>query len=209
MVFIAPAVLLAGFLYRPYIGDFTDAVEFGEEVAAGPTRWLLSEVLIAIGLVLLILAVFAIRLYLRDAGEDRWSFPAVPLVTVGAGVFIFVLGFAGLGGWTVAELGGGAAEVAEFFDESVFGDVAFLLGGVIFSVGLLSLAVAVKVSGTLADWAARVVVIAIVINVIAGFIPTGWALYIIGVTVVAALWPIAYQMWRDASATPTPGGAVT
>ena len=112
VVFVAPAVILAGFLYQPYISDFTDVAEFGETVAAGPNRWLLSRVVLATGLVLLILAVFAIRLYLHEAGEDQWSFPAVPLVTVGASVFIFVLGFRGLAGWTIAERGGGAAGIA-------------------------------------------------------------------------------------------------
>ena len=207
VVFVAPAVILAGFLYQPYISDFTDVAEFGETVAAGPNRWLLSRVVLATGLVLLILAVFAIRLYLHEAGEDQWSFPAVPLVTVGASVFIFVLGFRGLAGWTIAERGGGAAGIAEFFDKSTFADAAFPIGGVIFSLGLLSLAVAVKASGTLADSAARVVVIAIVINVIAGFIPMGWAIYITGFVGFAVFWPIAYQMWQDASATPTPNGS--
>ncbi len=205
VVFIAPVVVLVGFLYQPYISDFTDSVEFGEEVAAGPTRWLWSQTVLALSVVLTILAVFSIRIYLRDAGEDLWSFLAVPLVTVGAATFVFVLGFAGLAGWTVTELGGSAAGVAVFFDEvGGFGDAVFIIGGVLFGLGLLSLAAAVKLSGTLADSVAWLVVIALVVNVIAGFIPTGWATYVIGVTAIVALWPIAYQMWQDASTQPTP-----
>ena len=203
-VFVAPVVLLAGFLFQPYIGDFTDAVEYGEEVAAGPTRWVWSQAVIAFGLVLLILAVFSIRIYLRDAGEDRWSFLAVPLVTVGAAMSVFVTGFVGLAGWTVAELGGGAAEMAEFFDQNQFRP--FLFTRIIFSLGLLSLALAVKQSGKLADSAAGVVVAAIVVNVIAWIIHPrfGAITYVVGVTAIVALWPIAYQMWQDASTQPTP-----
>ena len=205
VVFIAPVVLLVGFFYQPYISDFTDTVEFGEEVAAGSTRWLWSQTVIALSVVLTILAIFSIRIYLRDAGEDLWSFLAVPLVTVGAATFVFVLGFAGLAGWTVTELGGSVAGVAEFFDEvGGFGDAIFIIGGILFGLGLLSLAAAVKLSGTLADSVAWLVVIALVVNVIAGFIPTGWGTYVIGVTAIVALWPIAYQMWQDASAELVP-----
>ena len=205
-VFVFPVIGLVGLLYQPYVNDLTDPAAVGAAVAAGPTRWLWSQTLQAAALVAAILAVVAIRIYLRDAGEDRWSFPAVPFVTIGAAVFIFLLGAGAVGGWVIVELGGSAGEVGQFFDEAGrFALPAFVIGGIAFSLGLLSLAAAVRRSGTLGDAAAWLVVIAVIVLVVAGFIPAGWADLVVGVAAVIAAWLIAYQMWQDASTASAPG----
>ena len=71
VVAVAPAVLLIGFLYHPYVNDFTDQAAFADEVAGDPTRWAWSSIIAAVGLALTVLLVFSLRSYLRAAGEQR------------------------------------------------------------------------------------------------------------------------------------------
>ncbi len=82
VVAVAPVVVLIAFLYQPYIADFTDNAAFADEVAADTTRWAWSATIGAAGLALTALLIISLRSYLRAAGEQLWSFIAVPLVVV-------------------------------------------------------------------------------------------------------------------------------
>jgi hypothetical protein len=49
IVVIAPAVLVAGFAYHPYVANGTDEAALAEAAASGTTRWGLSHLAIPIG----------------------------------------------------------------------------------------------------------------------------------------------------------------
>src|SRR5687768_14785627 len=72
IVGVAPAVLLAAFVYHPYITPPTDP-EAIASAAADTTRWGLAHLAIGVGYGLAVLAFLAIGSYLRQAGEERWS----------------------------------------------------------------------------------------------------------------------------------------
>jgi hypothetical protein len=199
VVGLAPLVLAAGFLLQPYVANLMDNTELAGAVEAGTTRWAWSQLLIAIGLVLTILAVFAIRLHLRNAGEDRWSFIATPLATIGAGVLVALAGMRGLGGYAVAEAGG---PTEGFFQATNDWTWLFFTALVVFSLGLLALAAAVRASGVLSRMSALVVVVALVIGVIASFIPSTWATYAASVVAVIGFWLLAGSIWSSTPAGP-------
>lgn len=73
IVLIAPAALLAGFIYHPYVTIGTDEAALADAAASDTMRWGLSHLAIGIGYALLALAFIAIRSYLREAGEERAS----------------------------------------------------------------------------------------------------------------------------------------
>ena len=202
VVGLAPLVLAAGFLIQPYVADLMDNTELSGVVEEGTTRWAWSQLLVALGLVLIILAVFAIRMHLRNAGEDRWSFLATPLVTIGAGVLVALTGMRGLGGYAVVEAGG---PTEGFFEASNDWVWLFFTALVIFSVGLLALAAAVRVSGVLSNMSTLVVVVALVIGVIASFIPSAWATYVVSVAAVIGFWLLAGSIWSTTRPSPPPG----
>ena len=74
-------MLLAGFAYHPYVANGTDEAALAAAVASDTTRWGLSHLAIGIGYALAALAFIAIRSYLREAGEERWSVVALPLIS--------------------------------------------------------------------------------------------------------------------------------
>jgi hypothetical protein len=53
-------------------------------LAADTTRWGLSHLVTGVASGLLILAFLAIRSYLRQAGEERWSVLAFPFIVMGS-----------------------------------------------------------------------------------------------------------------------------
>ncbi len=88
IVAIAPGVLLAGFASHPYIGvGPPDEAAIAAAVASEATRWGLSHLMVAVGSGLAVLAFLAIRSYLRQAGEERWSSLALPFIVMGSTLF--------------------------------------------------------------------------------------------------------------------------
>jgi hypothetical protein len=83
VVFFAPLVVLGGLLTLPYLSNYEEST-LATEIGANTTRWNWGSLLIAAGIGMMVLVVFAARTYLRDHGEDFWSFLAVPAVTLGA-----------------------------------------------------------------------------------------------------------------------------
>jgi hypothetical protein len=87
-VAVAPLLLLAAFISHPYIG-LGPPGEAAVARAAGVStfRWGIAHLLVGIAGGVVLLAFLAIRSYLRDAGENRWSALAVPFVTIGATLY--------------------------------------------------------------------------------------------------------------------------
>ncbi len=199
VVAITPVVVLIGFLYAPYIGDLTDNAAIADEVAADSTRWAWAHLVQVIGLALAPLLVFAIRTYLRAAGENLWSFIAVPLVTVGAAFLAFLTG-GELLMTAVVETGTSVEEVLDAADPWVTPTIIVAI--VMIGLGWLSLAAAIYRSEVLGRELTWVVVAALVVFSVANLIPLGWALYVMGAALIVALWPIAYQMWTETREAP-------
>jgi hypothetical protein len=192
-VAVAPAVLLVGFAYHPYVTKGLDTEALAAAAAADTTRWGLSHVAIAVGYALLALAFLAIRAYLRDAGEERWSRLALPLLVFGSALFVVLPGmeFAPL----VAAETGGDPEAAQ--DEIVPWVAPLLItAAVSVALGAFALALGIARSGILSRRLRRLVIAALVVMAVARFIPLGAAQIVIGTAAVVALWPLAYAMWR-------------
>src|SRR5829696_1843939 len=89
IVAIAPAVLLFAFVYHPYIANLTDKAAVAAALASDTTRWGFSHLAIGLASGLVVLAFLAIRSYLREAGEERWSVLALPFIVMGSMLFAF------------------------------------------------------------------------------------------------------------------------
>ena len=194
-VAIAPAVLLAGFVYHPYVADLTDKVAVAEALASDTTRWGLSHLAVGVGSGLAVLAFLAIRTYLRDAGEDRWSILAFPLVVLGSTLFTLLPAME-IGTLAAAEAGADVQAVQTELDPWFF--PILLAGAIVFGLGVLGFALGIGHSGVLSPGLTRLVVGALVVTAAARFVPFGAALYVGGVAAIVALWPLAYAMWKAA-----------
>jgi hypothetical protein len=197
IVAIAPAVLLAGFVWHPYAA-VPDEATIASAATAGTTRWGLSHLTIAVGSGLAALAFLAIRSYLREAGEERWSVLALPFIVMGSTLFAILPGmeFAAL---AAAETGADveAAQTALF---PWFVPI-LLTGGVSFVLGVLGFARGIADSRVLRPQLTRLVVVALVVMAAARFVPLGAVqFYVQGAAGIVALWPLAYEMWKHSEA---------
>ncbi len=197
VVAVAPAVLLAGFLYHPYISPPTDEAAIGAAAASDTVRWGLSHLAIGVGYGLAALAFLAIRRYLREAGEERWSIRALPFIVLGSTLFAILPGmeFALL---AAAETGGDvraaqAALMPWFVPTLLTGAVSFALGAFGFARGIAS-------SGVLSPRLTRPVVGGLIAMAVARFVPLGAAPYVIAAAGAVALWPLAHEMWKHPDA---------
>jgi hypothetical protein len=197
---VAPALLLLGFAIHPYIGNATNDAEVAAAAAESTTRWGFAHLAIGVGYALMALAFVALRSFLREEGEERWSAIAMPLAVLGSCLFIPLTGmeFALL---AAAETGGDVEAVQE---ELMPWFIPLLAAGALCSaIGALCFAAAVVRSSVLSRTVTRIVVAGFVVMALARFVPLGPAQIVIGLAAIVALWPIGYRIWtsRDVHAS--------
>lgn len=200
VVAIAPAVLLFGFFYHPYFDNVTDSHSIAEAAASDTTRWGIAHLGIAVGYALVVLGFLAIRSYLREAGEDRWSGPALPCIILGTTLFAVLVGmeFAPL---AAVESGADAGAVQEetrpwFLPVLVAGSISYALGLIGFAMGIVR-------SGVLRPGLARLAAGALMIMGVARFVPLAIGPLVMTVAGLVGLWLMAYRMWTHPIARST------
>jgi hypothetical protein len=200
IVAVAPAVLLAGLASHPYLPRLPDDAAVAAAVTSDTTRWGLSHLTVAVGSGLIVLAFLAVRSYLREAGEERWSGPALPFVVIGSTLFGFLPGmeFAPL----AAAEAGGDVQAAQAALEPWFVPI-LVTGAITFALGVVGFARGIARSRILRPRLTGFVVGALVVMAAARFVPLGAVqLYVQGAAGIAALWPLAYEMWKQPQARP-------
>jgi hypothetical protein len=199
VVVAAPLVLLVGFLSHPFIGlGPPDAAAVGAAAAAETTRWGVSHLIVAVASGILLLAFLAIRTFLRESGEERWSARAVPPIVIASILYAVLPGmeFAAL---AAAETGADV-EAAQLAVEPWFRPV-ILASGITFLLGVFGFARGIAGVAPVSQTFTRVVVVALVVAGLTRLVPlTGIQFYVQSAALIVALWPIAYQMWRHPTA---------
>jgi hypothetical protein len=203
IVALAPAVMLAGLFAHPYIATLPDEAAVAEAVAADTTYWGLVHLTAAVASGLLVLAFLAIRSYLREAGEERWSILALPFIVIGSTLFAVLPGmeFAPL----AAAKAGADAEAAQAALASWFIPI-MVTGAITFAVGVFAFAKGIANSRVLSRRLTLVVVGALVVLAISRVVPVGAVqFYLQGAAGIVALWPLAYEMWKRPDAAQPAG----
>ncbi|MPZ64209.1 MAG: hypothetical protein GEU83_01330 [Pseudonocardiaceae bacterium] len=193
MVAFAPVWLLAALLYHPFIADLTDKAAVAAALTSGTGRWGFAHLAVGVGSALLVLAFLAVRRYLHDAGEQRWSRWGLPFIVVGSTLFAF------LPAMEIAMLGVSAAGAdvrAVLVAMNPWFVPILLAGSITFAIGILGFAVGIVRSGVLGRSAAWVVVAMLVLSAAGRFVPSTTVLLVGAVASVAALWPLAYRMYK-------------
>jgi len=194
IVAFAPAVMLAGLFAHPYIATLPDEAGVAEAVAADTTYWGLVHLTAAVASGLLVLAFLALRSYLREAGEERWSILALPFIVVGSTLFAVLPGmeFVPL----AATEAGADAEAAQAALAPWFIPI-MVTGAITFAVGVFAFAKGIANSRVLSRRLTWLVVGALVVLAISRLVPVGVVqFYVQGAAGIVALWPLAYGMWK-------------
>jgi hypothetical protein len=202
IVVIGPAVLLAGHFYHPYIDPPTDPAALAAAAASDTTRWGIAHVVIGLGFALVVLAFLAVRSFLREAGEERWSGLGLPFIVVGGVLFAMLPGmeFATL----AAARTGADVQAAQTALFPWFVPI-LLTAALTFGLGAISFAVGILRSGVLDPAQTRLVVGALVVMSVARVVPLAPAGHVVSLASVVALWPLAYEMWERRDARPAGG----
>ena len=196
VVIVAPVVLLAALVAHPYLsGRLPNDAEVAEAVAGGTTLWGLVHLATTVASGLIILAFLAIRSYLHEAGEKRFSAFGLPFVVIGSTLFAVLAGmeFAPL---AAAETGAATAEIeaTQAALSSWFVPV-LVIGALAFAIGAYGFARAIFVTTVGSRTLTRVVVAALIVMALSRFVPLAAVqFYVQGVAAIAALWPLAYAM---------------
>lgn len=192
IVAIAPAVMMAGFLYHPFIANLPDAHAVAAAAGHDTSRWAVSHLMIGIGSGLIALAFLSVRAWLRDAGEERWSPVAVPFVVMGATLYAILPGME----FTIiaaVHTGADAAAAQAAIDPWFL--PLLLSAAALFALGVVGFAIAIVRSNVLTPRIAVVVAGAMIVMGIARFVPLGLVqFYVNGIAGIVALWPLAYTM---------------
>src|SRR5215218_7406568 len=203
IVALAPAVMLAGLFAHPYIATLPDEVAVAAAATADTTRWGLAHLTVGVGSGLLMLAFLAIRSYLREAGEERWSILALPFIVMGSTLFAVLPGmeFAPL----AAAEAGADVEAVQAALASWFIPI-MVTGAITFAVGVFTFAKGIANSRVLSRRLTWVVVGALVVLAISRVVPVGAVqFYVQGPAGIVALWPLAYEMWKRPEAAQPAG----
>ena len=189
----APVVMLASFVYHPFLAALTNSEAVGAAAKADPLRWGLAHVAVALGSGLMVLAFIAVRSFLRDSGEDRYSGRALPWVAFG-GVLYTVLPGIELGAMAGMQVGAEFASMEEVLNPWFI--PILMTGAVANAIGLFLFAKAFRASGVLGEGAQTgLVATALVIMAISRFVPLGVVqFYVQGAAGILALWPVARGM---------------
>lgn len=205
IVAVAPLVLLAAFVAHPYIGlGPPDEAAVARAAASDTFRWGVSHLMAGVAAAFLLLAFLAIRSYLREAGDERWSARALPFVIVGGTLYAILPGmeFAAL---ATAETGGDV-RAAQAAVEPWF-VLVIVISGVASAIGIVGFARAVSSIGPGALGVPRFVVIAFGAMAVARVVPLiGVQFYVQSAATLIALGPLAYAMWRHPKPIRPEGG---
>jgi hypothetical protein len=198
---VAPAVLLAVFVAHPFLsGRLPNDAGVAEAVVAGPTWWGAVHLATAVASGLIILAFLALRSYLREAGEDRFSALGVPFVVIGSTLFAFLPGmeFAPL---AAAETGATTTEIEAAQEALASWFLPVLVAGALaFAIGVFGFARSISIVTVGSRGLTRVVVAALIVMAVSRFVPLAAVqFYVQGVAVIVALWPLAYAMRTQAA----------
>ena len=194
IIAVAPVVMLAAYVYHPHIAFLPDAEAVSHAVHADTQRWGIAHFGVALGAALMALAFLALRGYLRDAGENRWSAIALPFLVMGAALYAFLPGME----FTVlaATLTGGDVVASQKAIDPWF-TATIMSSALMNAIGLGCLARGISRSAVLDDGAKPLVMIALVVMALSRFVPIGPVqFYVQGMAGVLALWPIAQDIAR-------------
>lgn len=185
VLFIGPAVFLAGLVAHPFVRDYTDTGVIAGAISGAPDRWAIAHLIIALGVGLVLLAAMAIRRRFRIAGEHRWSGIGITLLIVGGVLLGAVVGAE----ITLAAVATNGLDVLAVLIEVETWTRPLFIGGIgLFVLGWLSFAVAFRKVAILPQARNRLAIVLLVAILIASIIPHTTGSYVYGAAVLVVSW---------------------
>jgi hypothetical protein len=210
LVALTPPALAAALLAHPHLpGRLPNPQAIAEAVLADPSRWAAAHLAAAVASGLVAVAFVLVARHLREAGEATWSGFGLPFVVLGSVLYATLPGME-FAPWAAAETGGDVvgAQVAigSWFLPTL------LASALSFGIGAVAFAGSVTRSGVLGPGMARWVAAALVVMALSRAVPyVAVQFHVQSAAALAALWPLAFVMWREGkpASAPAPDAAPT
>ena len=184
---VAPVLVLAGYLVRPFVGSYTDPAAVAEAAAGSPGRWLASSVLIALGFGGIVLAMqWAVA-----GGPARPTSLVAPLAT-SAGVVLLAVQLGAVAGATVgaAEAGADPAAVFEGIRDWEGPLIAVVVLALLVGLGTFAHAMAARLVGR----DRRLLTAAMALAGIGLLVPSSMGEYLSAASLVIGFWLVAARL---------------
>ncbi len=194
-----PIVLTLGIMLIPVVPDYTDH-RLAEQAVAQVGRWFSGHIISAIAFSLSILAVGSVDRHLQS-GSKSLPKATLPILATGAGFYAAGLGADGIG--PIAVQAAGYSPVIFFDGSGMWVTGVFIVGTILFGVGLLMTVIGSIQQGLLVDWNRYVCFVCALLFMVAPAVLSGWALYGVAVAASGVFVPMATAIMRNDKDTET------
>ncbi|CAN5380338.1 hypothetical protein BH23BAC3_BH23BAC3_14990 [soil metagenome] len=192
---LAPAVMMASFIYHPHVGKPIDA-DFLEKLAAAvmadTTRWGVAHYMAGVGCGLMVLAFLAIHNHLRESADDSWSSFGLPFIILGSTLYAMLpaMEFAPMAAAEInADIQSIQAALMPWFVPTLF------ISAVLFAIGAAGFAAGFVRGGVENPRLKWLIAGALITMAVSRFIPLNMIhFYVQGLAGILAFWPMAYVM---------------
>lgn len=188
-----PVLLMVGIVLIPLVANYSDHA-LAEKAARQTRRWFWGHLLSAAAFALGALAIFSGSLFLIAEAVLFWPVAAMVLSVIGACLLAAGMGADGIGPVALIQEGQSAQL---FFDGSrpwVMG--IFIAGSIIFSLGQIGMIIGLQHTDLLNTAVGVFMLVAAIIFSVSSAIPSGWGLYVLGITAVAIYLPLGWAFWQ-------------
>jgi len=137
---------------------------------------------------------FFISLFLLEQQIHLWPTLSLPCAAIGAALLAFGMGADGIGPLAVSKE---EYPAQIFFDGSrqwIMG--SFIAGSILFSLGQLLMIIGINQQDLLSTPMSVIILLAAIVFTVSAAIPSGWGLYVLGLSACNIYLPIGLAFWQ-------------
>jgi len=188
-----PLILITGIVLIPVVSNYADH-DLAEKAAQQTKRWFWGHLISGIAFGIGLLALFCISLFLLEQQIHLWPTLSLSCAAIGAALLAFGMGADGIGPLAISKEGY-PAQI--FFDGSrqwIMG--SFIAGSILFGTGQLLLIIGINQQALLSTSTSIIILLAAIVFTVSAAIPSGWGLYILGLSTCIIYLPIGLAFWQ-------------
>lgn len=188
-----PIVITVGIVLIPIVPDYADH-HLAEQAVGQTMRWFSGHIISAIAFAMSILSVASIGKHLQHSSRTL-PVLTLPFIAIGAGLYAAGLGADAIG--PLAVQSSGHSPVIFFDGSTLWVTGTFVVGTIVFGLGLLNMVVGSIRVGLLRGASRYISFVSVLVFMVAPMILSGWALYGVAIATFGVFVPLALAIKRD------------
>jgi hypothetical protein len=188
-----PLILCSGILLIPVVTNYANHT-LAQTAAQQTKRWFWGHLISGMAFGIGLFALFSISLFLFERQIFLWPSLSLSCATVGAALLAFGMGADGIGPLALSKEGH-PSQI--FFDGSrqwVMG--SFIAGSILFGLGQILIVIGVNQNMMVNTDTGIIILLAAIVFSVSAAIPSGWGLYVLGLSACIIYLPLGYAFWQ-------------